>query len=196
MWENSSLPWEKNLVYTLLNVLEERHFCFLFFSKKWSWWESCGFFFFIFNTRWHCCFLTVREDFWLQPPVRNFEWGSCYPISYPHIILVLRLKSVWSVLPTLELTPKILVIWYRFQLYHVPGAPWWSQALSPPAVCTPYAYLECKNVLTALPIYPAPGRAVLILCCDPWKQMYPKLCPRTWYVQICMVVTLLFTSSS
>ena len=132
-------------------------------------------------------FFNCWEDIWLEKPlVHNFEWGSCYPpISYPYIILVLHLKSVWSAVPTQELTPKILVIWYCFSSYIK-----YHEHLGDHSLPTPHQlylhicifrvleYAHCFACIFILPCTEQASYCVVI----PWKQMYPQQCSRTWYV--------------
>ena len=48
------------------------------------------------------------------------EWGSCYPpISYPHVILLLHLKSLWPALLKQDLCLETWVLWYFLRLHQI-----------------------------------------------------------------------------
>ena len=99
------------------------------------------------------------------------------PISYPHVILLLHLKSVWSALLRQELSLEIWVIRYCLQLHQITTSTLATTA-SPRElylhICTfrVLKYACCFACIFILPSAERSSYCVMI----PQKQVYPKQC--------------------
>ena len=92
------------------------------------------------------------RSFYLSCFCWSSEWGSCYPpISYPHVILLLHLKSVWPALLKQDLSLETWVLWYCLQLHQITTSTLVTTT-SPREFVYTYAHLEYWSMQAALPV--------------------------------------------